>query len=224
MLKAIIFDMDGVLVNSEPLHYEVDRQLLEGLGYQLDYDYYKQFIGSTNTYLWSCIRSHFGLEPSVETLKVMADEKKRQLVDENGFPPIHGVEPMIRRLFEAGYVLAVASSSPVSYIEEVTAYFQIRQYFQVLVSADALGKPKPAPDIYLKAADMLHAKPAECLAVEDSFNGIGSAKAAGMTCIGFCNPDSGNQDMSHADYLITGYDCMDASFVEMVYAHTTGQP
>ena len=224
MLRAIIFDMDGVLVNSEPLHYEVDRLLVEELGHELDYDYYKQFIGSTNTHLWTCIRSRFGLTQTVEELKAMADAKKRQLVNQNGFPPIDGVEPMVRRLHEAGYLLAVASSSPVPYIEEVTAYFHIRPYFQVLVSADAIGKPKPAPDIYLKAASMLGVSPDQCLAVEDSTNGVGAAKAAGMVCIGFENPDSGPQDLRLADYIITGHDCMEPSFAEMVYAHATGQP
>jgi HAD superfamily hydrolase (TIGR01509 family) len=224
MLKAIIFDMDGVLVNSEPLHYEVDRLLLEEMGYTLDYEYYKQFIGSTNTKLWTDIKAHFSLPQSVDTLKDMADAKKRELVDRDGFPPICGVYDMLKRLHDAGYKLAVASSSPQAYIEEVTAYFHIKDYFQVLVSADAIGKPKPAPDIYLKAARQLGVAPADCMALEDSANGIGAAKAAGMTCIGFYNPDSGDQDQSKADYIITDYSCMNASFVEMVYGHATGQP
>jgi len=217
MLKAIIFDMDGVLVDSEPLHFEVDRLLLKEMGYELDYEYYKQFIGSTETVLWNSVKEKYQLKESTQVLKAMAGNKKREIVEEHGFPEIEGVYDMIKRLHDSGFTMAVASSSSAGYIEEVTSYFKIKQYFKYLVSGEDVKHPKPAPDIFLKSAQLLGVEPSECIVVEDSTIGTKAAKAAGMTCIGYVNPGSGPQNLESADYLIESYDCMDLEFVEMVY-------
>ena len=222
MLKAVIFDMDGVLINSEPLHYEVDRLLIEELGHELDYEYYKQFIGSTNTHLWTSIKAKFKLKETVSQLHDMADKKKRELLEKNGYPVINGVFDMVKRLYESGLNLAVASSSPPAYIKEVTEALGIASFFTHLVSGETVENPKPAPDVFLKAAQLLETDSTDCLVIEDSSNGARAAKRAGMVCIGYINDDSGQQDLSMADYLIEGYDSVDRTFLEMVHSHATG--
>lgn len=219
MLKAIIFDMDGVLVDTEPLHYKVNVMILEELGYKLEYEYYKQFIGSTPTYMCQSICNKYELDLSPEQLKSIMDSTKDEVVKKEGFPKIDGVRDMIIRLAEAGFKMAVASSSPSKYIEQVVEALDIKQYFDFIISGETVQHPKPAPDIFLKAAQMLKVNPTECVVVEDSQNGVRAAKAANITCIGFMNPNSGDQDLSLADYIIEDYSCVDKNFVEKIYTH-----
>ena len=108
----------------------------------------------------------------------------------------------IKYLYDKGYEMAVASSSSQDYIESQMKTLGIDKCFKFLFSAENVEKPKPAPDVFLVAAEKLGGKPAECTVVEDSANGSRAAKTAGMTCIGFKNPDSGNQDLSVADKII----------------------
>lgn len=224
MLKAIIFDMDGVLVDSEPLHYRSNVMALERLGKKIDYEYYEQFIGSTVKYLWECLKEKYQLSLSVEELMELGDECKRELLEKEGYPPIPGVKEMVRRCKDAGLKTAIASSSSSASIKEVTTYFGIDGYIDQFASGLEVKNRKPAPDVYLKAADLIHVLPEECIVVEDSSIGVTAAKAAGMVCIGYVNPHSGKQDLSKADYLIESHDAITKQFLEMVYAHTRQEP
>lgn len=224
MLKAVIFDMDGVLVDSEPMHYDANVIMLRKLGVELEYEYYKQFIGSTNTYMWNCIREKFNLSHTGDELNALAEIEKRRIISEEGYIKVEGAAELVKNLHNAGIKLAVASSSAMKDIEEVTQYFGIRECFDSLVSGIDVGIPKPAPDIFLKAAESLGVLPSECVIIEDSCNGSTAAKAAGAACIGFVNPGSGNQDLSKADYLVESLANIDFSFVSMVYSHCFNEP
>lgn len=224
MLKAVIFDMDGVLVDSEPMHYEADRLMLLDLGIDLDYDYYKQFIGSTNTYMWTCIKEKFSIGHKIEELTAMADDKKQLLIQQSGYRKIPGVPELLRNLSEHGFLMAVASSSPHDYIEQVIGALELTPYFNILVSGESVKNPKPSPDVFLKAAMELGVHPDECIVFEDSENGSKAAAAAGMACIGYLNPGSGDQNLILADYLIEGYEEIDHRFVENVYKRHHGFP
>lgn len=225
MLKAVIFDMDGVLVDSEPLHYEADKILLkENLGIELDYTYYKQYIGSTVTYMWGKIVKDFKIEKySPIELRKMADEITKRLTEEKGLPEIEGVADFVKGL-EKKYKLAVASSSKLSSIEENVKNLGIYKSFNILVSGEEVKNPKPDPEIFLRTAGLLEVKPQECIVVEDSANGVRAAKAAGMACAGFINPNSGEQDLSKADYLFESFKSIDYRFLEMVYARCFDEP
>ena len=98
--------------------------------------------------------------------------------------------------------IAIASSSPREFIEAVVKKIGIDQYFKILVSGEEIERSKPEPDIFLKAATLLNVSPTECLVVEDSKSGTIAAKKAGMKCIGYQNVNSGNQDLSNADFIV----------------------
>lgn len=217
-MLAVIFDMDGVLVDTEPLHYRINQLVMEAMGHELPYEYYRQFIGSTNTHMWNTLIRDYGLLLSPDELNAMAAKKKEEIIAREGYPEIAGAREFVASLKKAGIKLAVASSSAPFMIDKMTAGVGVREYFDELVSGETVERPKPAPDVFLKAADMLGVRPSECLVIEDSENGTKAARAAGMACLGFINPGSGVQDLSAADYLFEAYEGIDAEFVRMVYA------
>lgn len=203
MERVILFDMDGVLVNTEPLHYQLWKQVFAERGIDLTFEAYKGCIGANGKRLMELVLEHYGLDFRGE--KALFD-RYYQLKEENlrygDIPRIEGVAETLAELQKRGYRMAVASSSTQEYIELCTDRVGIAHFFDVRFSAERVKNTKPAPDVFLAAAERMNARPAECVVVEDSTNGTRAAKAAGMRCIGFDNPDSGDQDLSAADVLI----------------------
>jgi len=214
------------LIDSEPLHYEANRLLLERkFNIKLDYEYYKQYIGSTVTYLWEKTKRDFVQAGFNEleaydalTLRNMADEIKEELINTQGYMQIEGAAEFVKSLM-GRYRLAVASSSYLKNIEKNVNNLRIAECFDQLVSGTQVARPKPNPDIFLEAAARLGVAPEECIVIEDSENGVNAAKTAGMACVGFINENSGNQKLSMADYLFESFDSIDGDFLQMVHAH-----
>ncbi len=217
MLKGIIFDMDGVLVNSEPMHYKACCMVLEEYGIIYPYEKYKKFIGSTDKKIIEDIRSFHPFPCSDEDYISKLKEKKDTLITCDGFEGIAGTPELIKALHAAGFLLAVASSSPYEYIIRVTKALGIYHYFHQIVSGVNVPHPKPAPDVFFKTAKELRLAPSECLVIEDSKNGVKAANAAGMPCIGYYNPDSGDQDLSDAVLIIDSFESLAPSFIKKVY-------
>lgn len=218
--KAIIFDMDGVLVDSEPVHIHAHERYFKDMGLTLDSRIiYENFIGSTTLPLWTTLKELYHLEKPIEQL--MEENRRYEFEQEmiEGFPPIPYIPELLESIRRAGLKLAVASSSPLSRIERTLEALKITDYFDVLVSGTDLARPKPAPDTFLAAAKALGLAPEECLAIEDSGNGVRSAVAAGMAVVGFHNPHSGVQDLTPADFIIEGFEEVDADDLLRVYAH-----
>lgn len=226
MLKAILFDMDGVLVDSEPVHFAANYKMMKDrFGIELLYDDYKLYIGSTVEKIWKYFREKYGLtDYSWQELMDMAEEELAAMVERDGYPEIPGAAEAVRMLGNAGYRLAVASSSPMAKIRSNMERLGITDCFDAIVSGMELKNPKPSPDIFLKAAELLGVEPDECIVIEDSCNGTRAAKAAGMACLGFVNPHSGNQDLSQADYLFEDFGGISEPFVRMVHNHCFGLP
>ena len=203
--------MDGVLVNTEPLHYECWKAALAEDGIEMSYEVYKPCIGSTVGYLMELLKDAYGDQISdAETLRARMYAKKEEIVQKEGFPEIPGVQEAMKRFYEEGFLLEVASSSAGYYIGRVLDALHIRQYFTCYTSGEEVAHPKPAPDTFLKAMEKLNLTPEECLIVEDSTNGGKAAAAAGSPCVWFHNPDSGEQKIEGAALTISSWNMENA--------------
>lgn len=216
MLKAIIFDMDGVIIDSEPMHAKA-AYLALGKYCDITMDYIKTFIGSTTYIMCQKTVEDFQLNISPEKLLKENNEMKEYLLKAEGHSIVPNVIDLIKDLHKNGMKLIIASSSSSEEIQEVIKSLDIGKYFVGYVSGVDIKHTKPAPDIFLKAAKYLKVEPEECLVIEDSFHGVCAANSAGITCVGYVNPNSGNQDLSKADILVEGFEEVDYAFLKQFY-------
>ena len=210
MLEAVIFDMDGVLIDSEPFHLVVNEKIFANLGINLSEDEYHSFIGTTHKDMWTIIKNRYNLPQSVPELVNMQVSGNIDYIknEEIQSIKIKGITDLLSRISRENIKIGIASSSPNEVINLVIKKLNISDYFSAIVGGEEIKKGKPAPDIFLKAAKRLEEKPSDCIVVEDSKNGTLAAKAAGMKCIGFKNPNSGNQNLEKADLIIDNYDSL----------------
>lgn len=217
MLKAVIFDMDGVIIDSEPMHARAAVLALQRFQVNINVDYCSRFIGSTTYYMCQEMVKEFQLNIPPEELLAANDEMKKALRASEGYPVIPYIIELMKDLHSHGLKLIIASSSPAEDIAYVMETLQIANYFEGYISGREVKHPKPAPDIFLAAAERLGVLPEECIVIEDSTNGVNAAAAAGITSIGFINPNSGTHDLSKAAFLVEGFDEVDYDFVNRVY-------
>ena len=203
MFKALIFDMDGVLIDSEPLHKKIEQDILKGLGVNLPLEEHFKFA-SMGKEFWNIIGKQFGYNriTSAEELHKEKAARYIKVLTSNPILPINGLNELVSYAKKKGLVLAVASSASVYNINLVLKAIGLDQYFNLIVSGEQVPRNKPFSDIYFKTAELLNLSPDACMVIEDSANGMKSAVGAGMFCIGFRNLNSGIQDLSHADVIV----------------------
>lgn len=205
MISCVIFDMDGVIIDSEPIYMQVEQDLFKEVGLEVSHEEHEKFVGRSD--LWTVLNETYNLDINVQ--EIHREENKRYLeIINNSFSgdPIDGVVELIEQLHEDDIKLVLASSSEMKNIELVLTKFGLIDYFDLRISGADLATSKPHPEIFEKAAEMAQIKPENCLVIEDSQNGVRAAKAANMTCVGFRNPNSGNQDLSDADWIIDSFE------------------
>ena len=212
MLEAVLFDMDGVIIDTEPFFLRSESMLLKEFGVDTELEYHFRYQGTTHEYMWETMKNEFNLDAPVGELVERANVIRNRLMEEDGLQPIPGVIPFIARLHEAGVPLAIASSSPLTDIHKAVKALDIEKYFSYFVSGESVAHSKPAPDIFLDAAENLNAKPENCVVIEDSKNGVASAHAAGCICIGFRNLEFPPQDLSLASVIVTDFSDLDADY------------
>jgi HAD superfamily hydrolase (TIGR01509 family) len=201
MIKAVIFDMDGVIVDSEPLHIRAERMTLAPYGLNISDAEFQTYMGRTSRFLLQdMIRKH-RLPASLDELYPKHMQHLFRLYQEE-LKPIPGAVELIRLLYQRGFDLAVASSSDKELILIMLKVLHISSLFKTWVSGEEMERVKPFPDIFLEAARRLKQPPECCIVIEDSYAGVLAAKSAGMTCIGFVSPNSPNQDLSKADIIV----------------------
>ena len=206
MDRVILFDMDGVLVNTEPLHYQLWKQVFAERGLDIAFEHYKGCIGANGKRLMELVLEHYGVDyRHDETMFSRYYQLKEEHLRYGEIPRIEGVNDTLAHLQARSYRMAVASSSTQDYIELCTDRAGIGHFFDVRFSAQWVKNTKPAPDVFLAAAEKMNAAPEDCVVVEDSTNGTLAAKAAGMRCIGFANPDSAGQCLDAADVRIDAF-------------------
>lgn len=210
MVKTVIFDMDGVLVNSEPLHHEVSLVQFKNLDIEVTDDVFATFTGNSNKMIYQKLKDRFALQQEIgdliatkNKLFIEAFDKKENL---NLIP---GVKELIVDLYDNGVQLIVASSSEMEIINKVFERFDLDPYFTHKVSGNDFPESKPNPAIFVKAASYSKAPIEECVIIEDSTNGIKAAKAAGIFCIAYKSEEVDNQDQSLADIIIYDYKDLD---------------
>lgn len=201
-MKALIFDMDGVIIDSEPIHFAVDAEFLKRLGVHEGPEYMEQFVGMRNPDIWKRIAEEHQLNINLDSILEEQRVHKVQLIRETPLEPIAGIRDLIDDLRARGIPFGLASSSPRPLIEAVLVKFGIIHAFSAIVSGEEVPYGKPAPDIYLEAAKTLDVAPKDCVVIEDARHGVLAAKRAGMMCIGFQNVNSGAQDLSKADWVV----------------------
>ncbi|XEC97273.1 HAD family hydrolase [Paenibacillus tarimensis] len=202
MIGALIFDMDGVIIDSEPMHVDVDLVTSEYFGIAVTKEHFEEFVGMTNPEMWNILKQRYHLPQPVSEIIDYQLSLKINVLKAADMEPIDGIKELIHELREHNIPCAIASSSPRKFIEEVLLKFNMTHLFQRIVSGEEVAHGKPAPDVYIEAASQLGVDARSCVVLEDSKNGIAAAKAAGMKCIGYDNPNSGNQSLLEADIIV----------------------
>ena len=201
MIKAVIFDMDGVMIDSEPLWEKTERILLARRDIEYTADYRDQIVGLNQNDSGKLLVETFKLEEKVEDIISERVEILFGIYVEE-LEVVEELIPLLNQLRDKGYKLAVASSSPLRVINFVLDMFSLHEYFPIVVSGECTDMGKPHPAIYLDTADKLEVSPSECVAIEDSINGVKSAKAAGMYCIAVPDKRLTQDKFQNADLIL----------------------
>lgn len=203
MVQTVIFDMDGVIVDTEPVHHFAYYQHFNELSIEVSDEMYRSFTGNSTRNIFQKLKAQFDLQEDVEDLIL----RKRHLFNEafdlkEDLYLIDGVEDLIKDLHANGIQLIVASSASNVTINRVFTRFNLHQYFTHIVSGEDFPKSKPHPAIFEHAASLSVAPKENCIVIEDSTNGIQAAFSAGIYCVGYDSFHSKDQDLSKANVVI----------------------
>ncbi|MBC2582433.1 HAD family phosphatase [Clostridium sp. DJ247] len=213
--KAIIFDKDGVIIDTKIIHYQVLSSFLNEIGFSITEEEYNSCAGVTSIELFTRLNNKFNKNYDIATMVEKFQRKYINTIRENkDIMPIKDVDVLIKKLHEKNFRLAVASSAKREKIELVLSRFELMDFFEVIVSGYEVNNSKPYPDIFLKTAEKLGVNAKECIVIEDSTNGIRAAKTAGMFCVGYNNLIS-KQDLCEADIIINDFNNFDIDAVLM---------
>lgn len=217
MIQTVIFDMDGVIVDTEPVHRYAYFQHFGELNIPVTEEMFTSFTGNSTRNVFQNLKTRFNLEQEVEDLI----QRKRTIFN-NAFDTkadlqlLEGVEKLIMDFHEKGMQLILASSASKVTIERVFARFNLHQYFTHIVSGEDFPKSKPDPAIFVHAASLSIASIENCIVIEDSTNGVKAAKAAGIYCVGYNSIHSKMQDLAEADVIINHFSELDFEKVKSI--------
>ena len=203
-MKAFIFDMDGVIVDSEPIHSRTKMETFSHYGIPFEEKDLIHYMGRTSRALFNDAIQKYNRNDC--DVAEMINYKRHLYLDilrnDEAIKPIDGIVDLLTQLKLVGIPVGLASSTGRSVIEIVLAKFGITDCFKAVLSGAELPKSKPDPTVYLLAAKALGVSPENCFVVEDAAAGVAAAKRAGMDCIAYRNPNSGAQDLSCADIIV----------------------
>jgi len=205
-IECVIFDMDGVIIDSELLHKKAYYETFVSLGLEVSEGLYKTLTGSSTINAFQKLVAHFNLneEPS----ELVLQKRKRYVNFFENDPTLHlvkGVEEIIHYFYDKGITLVLASSSAMVNIDRVFNRFHLNQYFSAKISGADLSASKPHPEIFEKAAILGNTPKENCIVIEDSDNGVKAANDAGIFVFGYRNPLAADQTLENADKIITDF-------------------
>jgi HAD superfamily hydrolase (TIGR01509 family) len=210
MIQTVIFDMDGVIVDTEPVHRYAYFQHFSELNIEVSEELFTSFTGNSTRNVFQSVNSIFNLNADVEELIL----RKRTIFNDafdhkEDLELLEGVENLIKNLHENGVELILASSASKVTIDRVFRRFGLHPYFSNIVSGEDFPKSKPHPAIFEFAASLSKAPKENCIVIEDSTNGVLAAKSAGIYCVGYNSIHSKLQDLSKADLIINHFNELD---------------
>jgi len=199
MIKAVIFDLDGVVINAGIFHNIAERKLLSDIGIQMTFEEIRRYAGmAPEVWFKEVLEKNNKHADPIELTK-----KKYEMVYDmlkDNISVIPGALELIESLKKNKIKVAIASGSSKKYIDFILSRLNLD--FDVVMSSEEVSKGKPNPELFLTISKRLKIKPENCSVIEDAYFGVIAAKRAGMKCIGFVNKNSGNQDLSEADLII----------------------
>src|SRR5215212_8350891 len=200
LIRAVIFDMDGLIIDTEWPDYQSWQELYAANGHELPLSEWVQYVGlwGPPLALGERLCALIGEGADLEALRAQRRARCDALVRE-GMTPMPGFTALMERLEAHDYRRGLASTSSRDWVDFVVDGICVRPRFDAIVAGDEVAARKPAPDVYLHAAERLGVPPEACLALEDSAPGVASAKAAGMRCVAVPNRVTCYQDLSAAD-------------------------
>lgn len=205
-VTCVIFDMDGVIIDSEFLHKQAYYETFIALGLDVSEELYKTITGSSTVNVFQKLIAHFNLDEDPSELVL---QKRKRYVDYFVNDPtlqlVNGVENIIKYFYNKGISLVLASSASMPNIDRVFKRFDLNKYFTAKISGADLSESKPHPEIFEKAATLGKTARENCIIIEDSDNGITAANKAGIFVFGYKNPMSADQTLKNANAIISDF-------------------
>ena len=208
MIKAVIFDLDGVIAETEHIHIQAEKETMLKNGVKISENELHKYTGTTAKQMFTDLIRKYRLQITFEEIFNQKEEIMFKLLEKE-IQPTKGVVPLLRMLKQKGIKLGIGSSSHRRLIKFVLKKLNITSLFDAIVGAEDIVNSKPDPETFLTCAKRLRVSVDACLVVEDAKLGIEAAKSAGMRCLGYRNPDSGDQDLSKADIVTDDFSTLD---------------
>ena len=201
MIKAVIFDMDGVVVDTGLVHNIAEQKILKDIGIDISLEEIRKYAGIAASIWFKEILKKYNKVADAEKL----EKKKFKMVYnslEKNVPFVPGALELIGLLKKNKIKIALASGSPKDFVNYIVSKSSLNKKFDVVIGLGDYSNSKPDPEIFLLASKEINIKPKDCVVIEDANHGVLAAKKAGMKCIGFVNENSGNQNLSKADLIV----------------------